>query len=483
MQPAKSINIIRSFALVLLLTFQLACDSGSNSGVVTPSTNPLARTSMVGHWNHVAVNASGFDHTVTGAKENAGPTKSSRAMAITHIAIHDAVQAIQQRYETYLPQEAAPADSSVEAAIAQAAYDALVALYPSQKTTFDSELERDLAGIVDGVAKENGIAAGHRSAKLILANRANDGADELSQSSPYKFSQSAGKWRVDPVNPTQQPLGPNWYKVKPFAIESASQFRAPTPPEISSPQYAEAYAEVYRLGGDVITTPTDRTENETNIGLFWAYDGTPSLCAPPRLYNQIVLQLAYDQGVTDLGDLARLLALANVSMADAGITSWETKYFYNYWRPVTGIREADAGTGPSGKGDNNPLTTGDVNWSPLGAPASNLSANNFTPPFPAYVSGHATFGGALFQTLRNYFGKDNIEFTFVSDELNGETVDHEGNVRPFLPRTFKSLSEAEEENGQSRIYLGIHWSFDKTEGIVMGNNVANYTFAKLLKAK
>jgi hypothetical protein len=168
-------------------------------------------------------------------------------------------------------------------------------------------------------------------------------------------------------------------------------------------------------------------------------------------------------------------------MADAGTAIWESKYHYRYWRPVTGIREADPGTGPSGAGDSNPQTLGDPNFSPLGAPASNLQGPNFTPPFPAYPSGHAGFGAALFQTLRNLFGRDRVRFTFVSDEFNGETLDNEGQLRPLRPRTFRSLSEAEEENGQSRIYLGIHWSFDKTEGIAQGRKVADYVFARAFR--
>jgi hypothetical protein len=163
-------------------------------------------------------------------------------------------------------------------------------------------------------------------------------------------------------------------------------------------------------------------------------------------------------------------------MADAGMSIWESKYSYDFWRPITGIRESDLGTGPTGTGDGNPQTMGDPTFMPLGAPASNLTGPNFTPPFPAYPSGHAGFGGALFQTMRRFFGTDAIAFTFVSDEFNGTTKDHNGNLRPYMPRSFISLSQAEEENGQSRIYLGIHWSFDKTQGIAQGRRVADYVF-------
>jgi hypothetical protein len=138
---------------------------------------------------------------------------------------------------------------------------------------------------------------------------------------------------------------------------------------------------------------------------------------------------------------------------------------------MTGIRKA--------AGDSNSDTVGDVNWTPLGAPASNKIGPNFTPPFPAYTSGHATFGAAMFETLRKFYGTDRIRFTFVSDEFNGVTRDNQGNVRPLKPRSFNSLSEAEEENGQSRIYLGIHWAFDKSEGISQGRNVADYVFSHI----
>jgi hypothetical protein len=166
----------------------------------------------------------------------------------------------------------------------------------------------------------------------------------------------------------------------------------------------------------------------------------------------------------------------NVAMADTGFSVWESKYHYQLWRPVTGIRESDPGTGPTGAGDGNAATVGDPTFMPLGAPASNLQGPNFTPPFPAYPSGHAGFGGALFETLRRFYGTDAIAFSFVSDELNGVTVANDGIVRPLVPGHFASLSDAEDENGQSRIYLGIHWRFDKTAGIAQGQRVADWVF-------
>ncbi len=203
--------------------------------------------------------------------------------------------------------------------------------------------------------------------------------------------------------------------------------------------------------------------------------------AAAHVHNQVTTQIVNQLGYpTDVVELARLYALVNIAMADTAIATWESKYFHDLWRPVTGIREADAGNGPSGSGDGNPATTGDTSFTPLGAPASNLSGPNFTPPFPAYPSGHAAFGGALFQTLRNFYETDDIAFTFVSDEYNGVTTDNEGNVRPFHPRSFSSLSEAEYENGRSRIYLGIHWEFDNVNGIDQGRDVADFVFETTL---
>ena len=466
--------------LLLSLVCAPGCGGGGNGG---GGSGNQASTSWVHHWNHVAIDASGLDHTPVAPGdtrkfgEELGPGRASRAMAIVHIAVFEAVNAIDGSYQSYTNLPRARAGTSMKAAISQAAHDTLVAMYPSQTATFDSELASDLTKIADGPAKADGVDLGHRAATSILDMRANDGSQipEPRVNIDFITSNDPGKWRQDPISKNPLALGAYWGQVTPFVLESSDQFRTPVPPTIDSPEYAAAFDEVKSLGGDGVVTPTVRDEEETQTGIFWAYDGTPSLCAPPRLYNQITSQLADQMGL-DTVQLARLLALVNTAMADAGIAVWESKYYYQYWRPVTGIREADAGTGPTGLGDGNPQTVGDPTFTPLGAPASNTAGPNFTPPFPSYPSGHAGFGGALFEVMRRFFGRDDIAFTFVSDEFDGETKDNQGNVRPLLPRSFTSLSQAEEENGQSRIYLGIHWVFDKVEGIKQGEKVGDYVF-------
>jgi hypothetical protein len=443
-------------------------------------------TLLVEHWSRVALDASGLDHAPANvgpphaSGEQPGPCRSSRAMAIVHVAVFEAVNAIRGGYTSYVGLAPAPRGTSLRAAIAQAAHDTLAALYPSQAPLFAAELVADLGKVALGPPRTQGIALGAAAAKAILALRSGDGSElpEPRYGIEYVASDLPGKWRQDPISLHPLALGADWDQVTPFVLSSSDQFRAPAPPALDGAEYRLAYEEAKVLGGDGIVTPTARPDAATEVGIYWAYDGTPSLCAPPRLYNQIAMQIARDRG-TGVVEMARLLALANVAMADAGIACWDSKYFYEYWRPVTGIRESDPGTGPTGLGDGNPLTVGDPTFTPLGAQASNEAGPDFTPPFPAYPSGHATFGAALFQTLRRFYGSDDIAFTFVSDEFNGVTTDAAGNVRPLKPRSFSSLSEAEEENGQSRIYLGIHWSFDKTAGIAMGREVGDLVFDNL----
>jgi hypothetical protein len=395
-------------------------------------------------------------------------------MAIVHMAIFEAVNAIAGDYQSYIGLGTSHdrQDISVNAAIAQAAHDTLIALFPSQKTRLDNALIEDLSQIPDGNNhyKDHGIELGNQAATMTLSLKENDGSVHKEPRVGIDFitSNEPGKWSQDPISQIPIAMGAYWGKVKPFILKSGDQFRIPPPPSLDSPEYAAAFNEAKQFGGDGITTPTLRTREQTEIGTFWAYDGTPSLCAPPRLYNQIIVQIAQKKH-TNLLEFARLLALENVAMADEGVANWDSKYFYQFWRPITAIRQANG----------SPAQTADQGFVPLGAPASNLHGPNFTPPFPAYPSGHAGFGGAIFQTLRNFYKTDKIPFTFVSDELNGVTKDRGGNIRPLTPRSFSSLSQAEEENGQSRIYLGIHWAFDKTQGIAQGRKVANYVFKHL----
>ena len=448
---------------------------------------PFDPRSRLVYWNRIAIDASGVDHTPVAPGENRvfgeqlGPGRASRAMAIVHIAIFDAVNAIFAQWNSYTGFEAAPPGASVDAAIAQAANDTLASLFPSQARSFQTALKEELDRIPDR-GEEAGRRVGRRAAAAILAARRNDGSQKAEPRLGIGFipSNAPGKWRQDPVSQLPVALGAYWGGVKPFAIESGQQFRVQPPPAIDTRAYATAFEEVKRLGGDGITTRSQRTDDQTSIGIFWAYDGMPSLCAPPRLYNQIAMTIADRMG-SDFFELTRLLALANVAMADSGIAIWESKYYYQYWRPVTGIREAEKGTGPSGLGDGNRATVGDPTFLPLGAPASNLSGPDFTPPFPSYPSGHAGFGGAIFEVLRQFYRRDDIAFTFTSDEYNGITIGHDGQPRPLHPRSFTSLSQAEEENGQSRIYLGIHWSFDKTEGIAQGRRVARHVLRNALR--
>jgi hypothetical protein len=427
------------------------------------------------HWNEIAIDTSGLDHTPVAPGESRvfgeqlGPGRSSRAMAIVHTAVFDAVNAIAGGHQSYTGLRPAPADTSMEAAIAVAAHDTLVALFPSQADDLHGLLVEDLRAIRESRSKTRGMTLGEAAAAAMLARRADDGADHAEPRLGVDWVPSAapGAWRQDPISQHPLALGAHWGEVEPFVLRSGDQLRVPPPPALDSGQFATAYHEVKTLGGDGVVTPTSRTDEQTLVGLYWAYDGTPSLCAPPRLYNQLAMHIA-EPRTTHPVELARLLALVNVAMADAGIAIWESKYHYQLCRPVTAIREPL---------DNSAVTL-DPTFTPLGAPASNLAGPNFTPPFPAYPSGHAGFGGALFQILRAFYGTDRIPFTFVSDELNGETLDNEGQVRPLVARRFASLSQAEEENGQSRIYLGIHWAFDKTQGIAQGRAVADHVLRR-----
>jgi hypothetical protein len=238
---------------------------------------------------------------------------------------------------------------------------------------------------------------------------------------------------------------------------------------------------VVEVGKNDTTQRDADLRHQAAIGIFWGYDGSNKLGTPPRLYNQIVRHIDEFNALSHDKQI-RLLTAINVAMADAGIAAWYWKYEYDFWRPVVAIREAEDGFGPTGKGDQNHLRgrSGDPFWLPLGAPKSNpypigTAARNFTPNFPAYPSGHASFGSACFETAAALLGKTPEEIQivdFVSDEFNSVTTDNTGTTRPKWQQTF-TLREAIEQNKVSRIYLGVHWIFDATGGETVGKAVAD----------
>jgi hypothetical protein len=427
----------------------------------------LPTADVVLQWNAIALQAMVDDSWQGANQQQAGPDRSSRALAIVQTAVFDAVNSIDGSYDPYMINVKAAPDASITAAAAQAAHDTLVNLYPHFAPTLDADLAATLASVTNVNARNHGALVGQVVAAGILAGRSNDGSN-VPMSYTFAPPGTPGAWQPDPLHSSQHPIGPMWGDVTTFGVLSAEQFEPPPPLALNSADYATALAEVKALGGDGLPggTPTTRTALQTNIAFFWGYDGSPGLAFPPREYNQYAEVIAAQQH-NSVVENARFFALIDIALADSAITCWDAKYDYNFWRPVTGIRA-----------DGNPA---DANWTPLGAPADNNNGTNFTPAFPSYTSGHATFGAALFRMMADFYGTDNVSFTLHSDEFNGITKDQNGNTRdPNFTRSFTSFSAAAEENGQSRIYLGIHWSFDKTQGIACGDHIADYIFGNLL---
>ena len=431
-------------------------------------------------WNAIALEANAIDHTapdVPGDQLSVtqGPPASARVLAIVHAAMFDAYNSIDRRYSPYRRRVGWARGASVDAAVAQAAHDTLVVLYPDQRERLDAALEETLERVPGWWSKLHGQLVGFVVAVGILFERWNDGSDFIGTYTP---TGEVGNHDVDPMNPDQGFISPNFGNVTPFTVRDISRFRAPTPPSLTSTEYAFALEEVSRLGGDDVTTPSERTSDETEIALYWSYNGSPLIGTPPRLYNQMARVIA-EQQENEVHENARMFALLNLGLADAGISAWDSKYTYDYWRPILGIREAEN----DGNADTDIFT--DPTWSPLGGSRSNPfpGETNFTPAFPSYTSGHATFGAAAFKTLANFYQTDDISFSFISDEWNGVTKDQFGVVRPVRERFFFSLSQAAAENASSRVFNGVHWRFDGTEGVRAGNAIADFVFENYLRRR
>lgn len=398
----------RLFALALPL-FLLTNPQPSVAGPSSPAGD------LVVQWNQELID------TLAVAGVHPSRIRVERTYAMMHVAMFDAVNAIERGYTSFRFETKASRGASAEAAAAQAAHDVLLSLYPSRAASLHALLQETLASIPPGRARQ-GIAIGSDIAAQVLAWRSADGWDVTPP--PYVLPADPGNWIPTPPGFaaaafTQYPAA------EPFATESSTQFLVPPPPSVNSPQYTAAYNEVKALGS---ATSATRTADQTQAARMHASLGTTS--TPPTLWNGVA------QGVVqslDLGllDAARLFALMNVAIHDALQTSFAGKYTYGLWRPVTAIRNPDL----------NPDTVQDATWTPL------VNA----PPYPTYPGNAAAYGAAAARAMQIVLGDDYVPFSFVYPGTLGQ---------PDTTRNYSGLWDLAQEMGDSRIWAGIHFTFD-----------------------
>lgn len=399
------------------------------------SSAASAAADVVTGWNAAAL------HTIRTARIS--PPQASRALAILHLSIFDAVNGIDRVYEQYLVPSGVPASASKDAAASAAAHRVLAALFADHAATFDALHAQVLATVPDGPQKARGTAWGEYVADQMLTARLNDNSDAVV---PPPAGGGLGAWL--PTPPLFAPyLLPHWGMVAPFAMPTGAHFRPIGPPALDSAAYADAYNEVKAYGS---LTSTMRTADQTQIAVFWA-DGAGTE-TPAGHWNSIARDVAAVRGNT-MEQNARLFALLNAAMADAAICAWDAKYRFNNWRPVTAIR--------LGETDGNSATAGDPSWSSLIG----------TPPFPDYVSGHSTFSAAAARVLALFYATDQIAFAARSDALPGVT------------RSFAGFSAAASEAATSRVYGGIHFRFASDDGMAAGVEIGDWAFTHILQPK
>jgi hypothetical protein len=430
--------------------------------VLSAGQSRLARADAVTDWNANAGKAA----LAACISPGDDPFHESRMYAMMHIAIHDALNAIDRRSRPYVFDKKARARASVDAAVAGAARDVLVQLlndlpFPpaciaNGVASIDADYIAALGAIADGPKKTEGLKIGQRAAKAILDLRAADGSDTPLQDFSYPQGTNPGEWRFTPDFPPPVPpafaLAPGWGNVTPFVLRDSAQFRPDPPYALTSKKYAADFNEIKSLGGDDVTTPSARTEEQTEIGLFWRESS-------PLAWNRIARTVSAAKSL-DAWENARLFGLLNMALADGYIGSWETKYHYNFWRPITAIRTAD---------DGNPDTEGDPTWTPL----------QWTYPIPDYDSGHSVEGGAAAEVLKRFFGTDHIRFRACS--LSLPLVEEQCGGASEVLRRYKSFSQAAEENGESRILIGIHFRKGVEEGIEHGRKIAERAVNRFLE--
>ncbi|MES2643320.1 MAG: vanadium-dependent haloperoxidase [Myxococcota bacterium] len=403
-------------------------------------------------WNAVAMRAIRTDYTTDTEAidpgpdvQQPGPTHTSHAMAMVHIGMFNAFST----GPTWQGFASAPAGMTVETrrvAVSKAARDLLVDRYSAQAATFDAEYVTALAQIGRNADVAAGEERGAAAAAAVLAARVGDGSNApdggyAQQPEVYKHDESRGNF------------GFAWGNVLPFCVANVTTHLPGVP--WNPAQYAIDHAEV-RVKGSVATPAHNRNPVETEIGLFWAYDGARNIGVPPLLYNQVVRAIVATKGDVTEETNARLFAVVNVALADAGIQCWAEKYHFRLWRPDLGI------TNP---GNHALPTPSDPNWRAFGAPTTNQRDRPAgTPPFPAYPSGHATFGAASLRAAELVLAlPEGFTFDFTSDELDGVAVDTP--PRPDVAVTHRlTIDTAIRENLESRVFLGVHWRLDGIEG-------------------
>jgi PAP2 superfamily len=428
----------KTFLTLPLLCASVAAQASSPIGVVndtanqnTPGTSNPSLDPVV-EWNRtllVIVRTPGVQPATV------HPTRS---FAILHAAIYDAVNNIDRTHRPYLVRFAGVSREASEAAAADAAaHDVLVALYPTFQATLDAQLEQLLAAIPAGAHKDQGTRLGKLVADAILDSRSDDGSTV--QPAPFVFGSGPGDFQSTPPNfPAAQFT--EWSRVTPFALVEANQFRPGPPPGLTSETYTKDFNEVKSLG---IANSTTATADQALTGHFW--NG-----AIQNYWNEIAQTAALEHNLS-LPASARLFALLNLAFADDVIAFYDAKYAYDFWRPVTAIREADT--------DNNPNTIADANW---------LPQVGKTTPDPSYPGAHAVISASGALLLKSFFGRDRFSFKVTSE------------VMPGVERSFTRFSAAEREATLSRIFAGVHFRSDLTTGSELGDEVASFVFDHFL---
>ncbi len=424
----------------------------------------MRRGSLVSEWNATILNevrtlgeATALAWTPPQAVQTK-PPGIARNLAMIYGAMFDALNAVEGGYESFMVSRPRQLGTNAVAAGSAAAHRVAMNLYSdaSSVRAWNATYEASLKLIPDDDSRRRGIELGESIASEILQVRDNDGSKALRDIS---FGSDPGQWH--PSLPSYESVLKQWPNVTPFSVPSIVPYRPSAPPSLTSKVYARAVDEVMRIGSK---NSTVRTADQTLIARFWA-DGSGT-ASPPGHWNQISVDAIVTRGLS-LIEQVRTMALLNVALADAGIVSWDAKYEYELWRPVDAIRNGDV--------DGNALTTADKNWEPL----------IVTPAFPSYVSGHSTFSSAAATVLTSLLG-GSMRFVSQLDRPSNwvptrVSVDSSAAPDADVERVYINFREAALEAGMSRVYGGIHFSFDNTVGNTMGNAIGNYVVSHAIK--